>query len=204
MAGFFEKRENVHKLSHRFWKENEVQSSILFPFDYNGSNDRDLVQNGLVRQYNFPHIYNAGDDFVSNYHDRILGTDMWKEACEILKDQRQMVLDSLLKTIPATMFLKYCIAMCGSEYIARLPKEKQLHAVGCRFMHHTNVSTGYPVYTAEVYLQHESNKGNVKLFSDENAPNVIHVNYNCEEIKRGPSEYINKYMMFESFLSKRI
>lgn len=112
------------------------------------------VQNMLERQFNFPaQFYHGQDEYHREWDDRRYTE--WRAAVEKFGKWREL---------DDEKFLQFCCMVNGVD-----PKKK---ATGCRIVRYTNVSSGYPTYAIDVFIQSDAHKP-LPLYSDSySAPNV--------------------------------
>lgn len=138
---------------------------------YLSSDEHYSIQNMQIRVENFPLKIDNRDQIWLNWQDRIYNE--WKEACEFLSKKYNDNWN--FHSIKATHFIAFC-AKCFQSYI---PKDCVVR--GGRIRRHTNVSSGYPIYTVEIFMIKRGEEFKHPLYSG-----------NPEALVKGYDEKLNK------------
>lgn len=113
------------------------------------------IQNMLLGQVNFPYAYNKGDYMNSVYSDR-LPYELYNNA---------------LKKAGCNQWMDNWATSASDEQLLTFVREvfEKPEITGCRILRFTNVSSGYPCYRFDVYIQTDNK---IKTFSGQGGDNV--------------------------------
>lgn len=143
------------------------------------------LQNMLMRQVRFPAYFHEGDLFSEWWSDHAYKT--FQAACEKYRGRVGPNAGSFeggdfLSALSEDDFVEFCREAIGAEH----------PATGARVVRHTNASSGYPVYSIQVFAVGEGNP-DVPVYSSQDAPNVNwpqRLEWGGFDIRYGPPEFM--------------
>lgn len=143
------------------------QVSKAQPFEYDQMGSFGNASGMILRQYRFPDTYTNKEKIETADHDRIVsyfGHEHWGECIQKAKwHMKNSGFERWLQEGAPDGILSFLVDV--------LKLDSNIKWTGFRILGTVNRSTGYPVYSLQVFAKDPKSK--TKVYSNLNAPNVI-------------------------------